>query len=84
MPELDGFDAASQIRALMPKTILVGHTGLPPARAMAGERALFDHYVLEPADVNEILVLIESRLCGPAADLQSHALPSSQTQRANV
>lgn len=63
MPVLDGCEAATRIRALLPKALLIAVTGLPPTpEALAAyKRAGFDANLLKPATLTQVRALLNRR-----------------------
>jgi CheY-like chemotaxis protein len=63
MPKLDGYEAASQIRALLPEVLLVAITGLPGRGGVdAYKSAGFDFYLLKPVHAAEVCDLLATHL----------------------
>lgn len=60
MPKIDGFELASQIKALHPETMLVACTGWGSAEArMKAITAGFVHHMVKPLNPDELQLLLE-------------------------
>jgi CheY-like chemotaxis protein len=63
MPQLDGYEAATQIRALLPDVLLVAVTGLAGRGGAATYKAAgFDYYLLKPVHAAEVCDLLATHL----------------------
>lgn len=64
MPVLNGYEAASRIRALLPKVLLVAVTGVPNPDGMTAFKTVgFDHYLLKPVTLEQIREVLKTRHC---------------------
>jgi CheY-like chemotaxis protein len=62
MPDLNGYEAAARIRALLPNVLLVAITGVPDRAGGSGYKAAgFDYYLLKPVSLAQIREVLNSR-----------------------
>jgi YesN/AraC family two-component response regulator len=65
MPEMDGVQMTSKIRALNSDTkfvVLTGNTGKPDLRDSEGKEFKFDHLIVKPVDFRELFAAIDQCL----------------------
>jgi CheY-like chemotaxis protein len=60
MPRVDGYQAALELRAMSPSLALIAITGWAKTSAREQEQRRFDHYLLKPTPIEDLLALLES------------------------
>jgi CheY-like chemotaxis protein len=86
-PRLDGFEVALQLRAMLPSVALIAATGWPKCSAYEQEQRRFDHYLLKPAPVEDLLALLELSARPDASSKQErrpHPKASDQERQSSM